>query len=307
MSVKVHDREYTPEEKKRMTFISSFIRFLRVERGLAPATCNAYETDLSIFSAFCTTHALTDWNAVTPHDIVRFIHSRYTEGCKTTTLLRSLVAIRMFYRYMVAEGNLASDITERVESPKLWHVLPDVLSEDAVARLLSAPDTTTTIGSRDKAMLELLYATGLRVSELVSLKVGDVNIEDHFLRCTGKGRKDRIVPVGSYACKAIREYLSQRQEYTMESSLFITRLGKQMSRINFWKRIQYYAKAAGLPHKVYPHVLRHSFATHLLSHGADLRVVQEMLGHADISTTQIYTHVDDRRLRNAHKEFHPRG
>ena len=291
----------------RIAQIHSFVRYLRVERGLAEATCRAYTTDLLTFSSYCEKENLADWAAVVPHTIVSFIHLRYTEGCKTTSLVRMLVSIRLLYRYLVAECLVDTDITERVESPKLWHILPDVLSEDAVNRLLMMPDTTTPTGSRDKAMLELLYATGLRVSELVSLEVGDIHIEAHFLRCTGKGKKDRIVPVGRYACAAVQEYLSQRERYTIESPLFITRLGRAMSRVNFWKRVQYYAKKAGFVQKVYPHILRHSFATHLLSHGADLRVVQEMLGHSDIGTTQIYTHVDDRRLRTAHKEFHPRG
>lgn len=294
--------------QKRARQCAAFITYLRVERGLAQATCRAYASDLQGFSAYCEENSVAAWGDVTPQHIVTYLHTRHKSGCSTQTIVRCMVTLRMFYRYLVAEGMTPVDVTERVETPKLWHMLPDVLSEDDVMRLLEAPDTSTLTGCRDYAMLELLYATGLRVSELVSLRIRDVTLSDAFLRCTGKGKKDRVVPVGSHACRAIKAYLSLREEDTPpDAALFITRLGKKMSRVNFWKRVQRYARQAGIAQAVYPHVLRHSFATHLLSHGADLRIVQEMLGHADISTTQIYTHMDDQRLRDAHTKFHPRG
>ncbi|NLF38949.1 tyrosine recombinase, partial [bacterium] len=210
-------------------------------------------------------------------------------------------------RHLVAGREVKTDVSSRVESPKLWKLLPGVLSEEDVDKLLQAPDAATKLGCRDKAMLELLYATGLRVSELVNLRIRDVNLETGFLRCTGKGSKERIVPVGGHARTAIGQYLDARGPHAGADFLFITGRRKPMSRINFWKRLRRYARAAGISQDVYSHLLRHSFATHLLSRGADLRIVQEMLGHADISTTQIYTHVDHQRLKAIHKSFHPRA
>ena len=236
-----------------------------------------------------------------------FLQNRLQIHRASSTISRELISIKIFFRYLSAENLIKFDVSSRVESPKLWKLLPDVLTESDVEKLLSAPDVKTNIGLRDKAMLELLYATGLRVSELVSLKIKDLDIDAGFVRCFGKGGKERIVPVGSHARKAVRNYLKTRADTSGSSYLFISNRKTKMTRINFYDRVKFYAKKAGISKKIYPHLLRHSFATHLLSHGADLRVVQEMLGHSDISTTQIYTHVDHQRLKNIHKQFHPRS
>ena len=288
------------------SLIKKFIDFLRIEKGLAENSCLAYTNDLNLFSNFLAENKVGSWNNVEPDHIIDFLQNRISKNRASSTISRELISIKVFFRFLAAENIIDSDVSSRVESPKLWKLLPDVLNESDVVKLLNAPDDSL-VGLRDKAMLELLYATGLRVSELVSLKIRNIDNETGFVRCFGKGGKERIVPVGSIAIKAIKEYLKTRGEIVGNDYLFITNRKTKMTRINFYERIQLYAKKACINKKIYPHLLRHSFATHLLSHGADLRVVQEMLGHSDISTTQIYTHVDHQRLKNIHKQFHPRA
>ncbi len=289
-----------------LELIKKFIDFLRIEKGLAENSCLAYENDLKLFNKFLSDNKVKFWNKVEPDHIINFLQNRLQKNRASSTISRELISIKVFFRFLTAENIIKFDVSSRVESPKLWKLLPDVLNELDVEKLLDAPDDSI-IGLRDKAMLELLYATGLRVSELVSLKIRNIDCESGFVRCFGKGNKERIVPVGSVAIKAIKKYLGTRDETGGNDYLFITNRKTKMTRINFYERIQLYAKKACINKKIYPHLLRHSFATHLLSHGADLRVVQEMLGHSDISTTQIYTHVDHRRLKNIHKQFHPRA
>jgi len=288
-------------------FIKKFIDFLRIEKGLAENSCLAYANDLNIFNKFLATKKINSWKKVEPDHIIDFLQNRLEKNRASSTISRELISIKVFFRFLTAENIINFDVSNRVESPKLWKLLPDVLNEYDVEKLLNAPDIKNVIGLRDKAMLELLYATGLRASELVSLKIKNLNNETGFVRCFGKGGKERIVPVGSVAIKAIKKYISTRGETLGNDYLFITNRKTKMTRINFYERVQLYAKKACINKKIYPHLLRHSFATHLLSHGADLRVVQEMLGHSDISTTQIYTHVDHQRLKNIHKQFHPRA
>lgn len=290
-----------------LTAVRQFINFLRIERGLATNTCLAYEADLHLFVDFLERHGVRAWRDVRADHLVDFLAERHALRRSVNTVLRELIALRVFFRFMVQERLLSDDITTRVEAPKLWRLLPEILSEAEVEHLLAAPDVSTWRGARDKAMLELLYAAGLRVSELVNLRIGDVDLESGFLRCAGKGGKERLVPVGSHAREALRRYLALRAPGQGTDALFVTARGGAMTRVNFWKRITWYAKAAGIAKAVYPHIVRHSFATHLLTHGADLRVVQELLGHADISTTQIYTHVDHQRLKGIHRHFHPRA
>jgi len=290
-----------------MLSVRHFLDALRTEKGLAHNTCLAYGNDVGQFAALLQQRGLGAWPAVTPDHILDFLEQRRTAQCAVSTIFRELIALRMLFRFLHAHGLVPADVSERLEAPKLWKLLPDVLAEEDVERLLAAPDVTTGLGRRDKAMLELLYASGLRVSELVTLRAQDVDLEAGFLRCTGKGNKERLVPVGSHARAAIQAYLAQRAGGAGGAPLFVSNRGRAMSRINFWKRIRMYGKACGIAKAIYPHILRHSFATHLLTHGADLRVVQELLGHADISTTQIYTHVDDQRLRAVHSRFHPRA
>jgi len=284
-----------------------FLDFLRVQKGLASNTCLAYKNDLGQFIAFLGERQVRSLADVTPEHIVAFLQGRREKRCAPSTVFRELIALRVFFRFLTAEGELAADVSARVESPKLWKLLPEVLNEEEVESLLAAPDPNDPRCLRDRAMLELLYASGLRVSELVSLTVQDVDLEAGFLRCMGKGSKERIVPVGSKAREAIAAYLATRGVTGRTVPLFVTARNTAMSRVNFWMRIRHHAKRAGIAKAIYPHIVRHSFATHLLTHGADLRVVQEMLGHADISTTQIYTHVDHQRLKAIHRQFHPRA
>ena len=287
--------------------IKQFLNFIRLEKGLAENSCLAYKSDIALFMDFIQDKNINSWSKVKPEHIVDFLKNRRNKNMQSSTVSRELISLRVFFRFLSAESYIRADVCNRVESPKLWKLLPDVLSEDDVKAILDAPEKDSAIGVRDKAMLELLYATGLRVSELVNLRIQNVNLETGFLRCFGKGGKERIVPVGSFAVKTIEDYLLSRPKMDPRDYLFITSRNNCMTRENFWKRLKHYAKVAGINQKIYPHLLRHSFATHLLSHGADLRVVQEMLGHADISTTQIYTHVDHQRLRKIHKQYHPRG
>lgn len=232
-------------------------------------------------------------------------------GLSASSIARNLAAIKVFYRFLVRERILKADPSGLLESPKLWKKIPDVLSIEEVEDLLRACDLHQTQGVRDRAILELMYATGLRVSEAVNLKVQDVNFDAGFLRCIGKGSKERIVPLGREAVISVKRYLEKARPKLAKNAgddpiLFLSRLGKRISRQSFWKLIKYYARRARLKKELKPHTLRHSFATHLLSRGADLRSVQEMLGHADISTTQIYTHIDKNRLKLIHKTYHPR-
>jgi integrase/recombinase XerD len=299
----------TPDHRANplLAAIKHFLDALRAEKGLAHNTCLAYGNDLRQFAGLLQRAGVTTWPAVTPEHILTFLEQRRDASCATSTIFRELIALRVFFRFLLAQGLVPADISERIAAPKLWKLLPDVLAEEDVERVLAAPDVTTARGRRDKAMLELLYASGLRVSELVSLRVQSVDLQAGFLRCTGKGGKERLVPVGSHARAAIEAYLAARPGTEPQAPLFLSNRKRAMSRINFWKRIRMYGLQCGISKAIYPHILRHSFATHLLTHGADLRVVQEMLGHADISTTQIYTHVDDQRLRTVHQRFHPRA
>jgi integrase/recombinase XerD len=233
------------------------------------------------------------------------------KGLSANSIGRGLSAIKMFHRFLLRERLAKDDPTNLVDTPKLWKRVPEVLSSREVEAILQATNGKHWQAIRDKAILELFYATGLRVSELASLKLEDVNFDVGYVRCLGKGRKERIVPVGRKAKEALHHYCDTTRKKLLKNqiagALFVSRLGKKISRQSLWKLIKFYARKANIKKPIKPHTLRHSFATHLLEHGADLRSVQEMLGHADISTTQIYTHVDRERLKSIHKEFHPRG
>ena len=233
------------------------------------------------------------------------------KGLNSNSISRNLVAIKVFYKFLVREGLLKTDIAGILESPKLIRPLPDALNMNEVEKLINSAGGRDWQSVRDKAVLELMYATGFRVSEVVELKVPDANLDIGFAKCTGKGNKERIVPLGGKAKEAVKRYLEKTRPKLLKKSteghLFLSRLGKKISRQSFWKMIKKYTKAAGIKKRIKPHTLRHSFATHLLERGADLRSVQEMLGHSDISTTQIYTHIDKERLKGIHRKFHPRG
>jgi integrase/recombinase XerD len=285
-----------------------FLHHLRVERGLAKNTIESYSRDLMKFFAFLEARSLPPLG-VSQADLMDFITS-LAGPLSIRSIARNISALKVFYRFLVSDAKIKTNPARLLSTPKLPRRLPGVLSRSEVDRLLDQPDTSTSRGQRDGAMLELLYATGLRVSELVGLKIPNINLEAGFVRTVGKGAKERMVPVGAKALKAIRDYLAHGRPALLKRKtslfLFIGRRGKPITRQGFWKIIKHYGLKAGIRKALTPHSLRHSFATHLLEGGADLRSVQIMLGHADISTTQIYTHVTRERLKQVHEKYHPR-
>lgn len=286
-----------------------FLSYLRVERGLSANTLTAYRNDLAKLSRFAISSG-KDLLSLRADDLAIFMRSLSKQGLHPRSVARTLVAVRGFYRFLIQDGFLKLDPTVNLEAPKVWQFLPRFLAAEEVERLLSCPVTSTDQGLRDKAMLEVLYATGLRVSEIVGLHPGNLNLELGFLTIFGKGDKERAVPLGKTAVEWTRKYLLIRARLVAQGKaavpLFVTDNGKAMTRQAFWKIVVSYGKKAGIGH-ITPHLLRHSFATHLLENGADLRSVQMMLGHSDISTTQIYTHITNERLREIYKKFHPRA
>jgi integrase/recombinase XerD len=291
--------------------IDQFLNYLLVEKGLARTTLESYSRDLLRFADFMERNGRSQVSADDTSLLLKHLIQLRTEGLGARSRARHLVALRGFYRFLVQEKQLALDPAKLLDMPKTMLKLPDVLGVDEVRRLLNAPDARTPQGIRDAAMLEVLYAAGLRVSELVGLRIQDVHLDAGFVRVLGKGSKERVVPIGQYAREKVLFYLEQARGRLVGGRvspyLFLARAGRPMTRQAFWKLLRRHAAAAGLVKKVTPHSLRHSFASHLLAGGADLRAVQLMLGHADISTTQIYTHVTRDRLRELHRKFHPRG
>jgi integrase/recombinase XerD len=290
--------------------IDSFLDYLSVERALAKNTILAYRADLNLYLDFIDKRGIVVFSKATKNDIVEFMLFQKEQGISPVSISRRLAAIRMFHRFLARERVLKSDPTTLIDSPKLWKKVPDTLSLNEVEALISQPDVRNQQGARDKAILETLYATGMRVSELSNLKTDNVNSDIGFLRCIGKGNKERIIPLGKKAIHSIKRYLEfSRQHFLKQKKseyLFIGRSGARLSRQSIWKLIKRYAAEAKIKKSIKVHTLRHSFATHLLERGADLRSVQEMLGHSNISTTQIYTHIDKERLKTIHKMFHPR-
>lgn len=291
--------------------IDHFISHLRLERGLAELSIEAYASDLSRYADFMDANGLTRPTEDDTYAILKHMIGLREEGLGTRSRARHLVAIRSFYRFLAEEKIIGSDPSALIDFPKTGLKLPDTLSVSEVQKLLDAPDTATARGMRDSAMIELLYAAGLRVSELIHLTVNDINLDAGFVRVFGKGAKERVVPMGHYAMDKLSAYLETARPLLLKhhtsATLFVARAGKPMTRQGFWKLLNKYTLKAGLTGKISPHTLRHSFATHLLEGGADLRVVQVMLGHADIATTQIYTHITGEHLRTMHRTFHPRG
>jgi len=287
-----------------------FLDFISIERGLSKNTLLAYRRDLKRYLNLLEKKGVKSLGAVTRKLIMDFLLSERDRGLNPGSVARELVALRMFHRFLTQEGKIAQDVTEALEAPKLWKHLPDYLSVREVEALLQAPNTRKPQGLRDRACLELMYATGLRASEAAGLKMGHLNFDLGYIRIIGKGEKERIVPVGRTARKYVLRYLEQARprwvKGNSEDALFVSRLGKKMSRQTVWMILKKYAQVSGIHKKIYPHILRHSFATHLLENGADLRVVQELLGHSDIATTQIYTHIEKSRLKHIHQRFHPR-
>lgn len=290
--------------------VRSFLNYLRVEKGLSQNTILAYGRDLKKFQAFAEVRGGSLKHISRDH-IVDFLASLYRSGLDSRSVARHLVTLRHFFRFAQVEGYILEDPAASIETPKFRMRLPHHLSTEEVNHLLAQPDTATPLGARDKAMIELLYSTGLRVSELVNLRLSDLQMEAGSLRCIGKGNKERMVPMGRRAVVAIEEYVRHARQSLLRGKaspyVFLNRFGGRMGRIGFWKKLSEYGRRAGLRLKLKPHMLRHSFATHLLERGADLRSVQLMLGHADISTTQIYTHVVKERLKEVYKQHHPRA
>lgn len=290
--------------------IDEFLDYLSVEKGLSPNTREAYGRDLRKFIEFLGRQKIEDVDNVTRKHITGYLLAEKNRGLNPNSLSRGLVSIKMFFRFLVMNNYLDENITSVLDSPKLWKILPEVLSVKEVEILLKQPDTSTKFGLRDKALLELMYATGLRVSEAAKLNVNNININVGFLKVIGKGSKERIVPLGRISIKALQIYLKKVRPQFMKdlltSDLFLTQQGKPFTRQGIWKSIKQYARGAGIKKEISPHTLRHSFATHLLANGADLRIVQELLGHRDVTTTQAYTQIDKSRLKAIHKKFHPR-
>ncbi len=293
-------------------WVDRFLAHKKIEYGASPHTLDAYGRDLSSFVAYCTKRHVTDVTKVTEAEILGYVmHRRTQDRVSARTVARNLIAVRNFLRFLHEEGVLAANPAELVEIPKLERSLPKVLTYAEVEALLGAPNTATPGGVRDRAMLEVLYASGLRVSELVGLPQRSVDLSIGILRVMGKGRKERLTPLGDVAGNWLQRYLDEARPHLLgrrlSDAVFVTNRGGPMTRQHFHVLIKKYARAAGIKRPVSPHVLRHSFATHLLEHGAGLRAVQEMLGHADLSTTEIYTHINRERLKRVHREHHPRG
>jgi integrase/recombinase XerD len=291
--------------------LEQFIEHLIVERGLAPLTLEAYANDLAGLRSFLPTLGRESWDQITLPDLQSFLSHLEGQGVGPRSRARKLSAVRQFFRFLLREGLAANNPLEWLDSPKLPKGLPKVLGLEEVDRLLAAPDPATPLGQRDDAMLELLYATGLRVSELVGLIVPQLDLRRGVVRVQGKGSKERLVPMVFRAVEKLQLYLQHIRPVLLQGQktqrLFLNRSGRGLSRQGFWKILKGYARQANLPPHLSPHTLRHSFATHLLWRGADLRALQLLLGHADISTTQIYTHLHTARLQEIHQQAHPRG
>ncbi len=295
-----------------LAYLESFLDYIKYERGLAANTNAAYRRDLMKFNEFLLSqHRSEDPEQITKQDIRRFLTHQLDEGISHPTIARRLSSIKAYYKYLVLEGHCQNNPTVDLETPKIKRKLPDVLSIEEVDQLLNQPQVTLVLGLRDRAMLELMYATGVRVSELLSLQIDDINFWAGFLRCFGKGRKERIIPVNQTSIDWAQRYIARSRSHLVKSprerTLFVNAHGRPMTRQGFYKILQGYVTKAEFTKEVTPHTLRHSFATHLLENGADLRSVQEMLGHADISTTQIYTHLSRSHLREVYKLYHPRA
>ena len=289
--------------------IDNFIDVLWLEKGLSKNTLSAYRHDISSFSDWYKGVSLLEVKRV---DLLDYLSQRLKDGYSSRSTARSLSSLRAFYSHITVKHNLKENPTSRVDSPKLGRSLPKTLSEDEVEKLISSPDVEDYIGLRDRAMLELIYACGLRVSELISLDMLNLNLRQGVIRVIGKGEKERLVPMGEEALDWVQRYINKGRPYLLKednkvSELFLSKRGKSMTRQTFWYRIKEYANKASINKDLSPHTLRHAFATHLINHGADLRTVQLLLGHSSLSTTQIYTEVARHRMKELHNEHHPRG
>lgn len=289
-------------------WLAAYLEHLTVERGLSANTLAAYRGDLRRLKRALGRRGLDETQ---PEDLTRVLRHLRAHGASPRSVARFIVAVRRFFSYLLDEGAVRADPTANLQAPRTWRALPKVLTAQEVEALLATPERTEPLGLRDAAMLEVLYATGLRVSELVGLGLGDLHLDAGYLRCRGKGDKERVVPLGAEADAVLQDYLARARPVLLAGrrtdAVFVNRRGRMMSRQGFWKALRRYGSRAGIRKPLSPHVVRHSFATHLLENGADLRSLQLMLGHVDISTTQIYTHVNRERLRRVYESFHPRA
>lgn len=287
--------------------IRDFVTYIASEKGVTPNTVNAYRHDVEMFASYLEEQGIHSFEKVTSKHCVGFLTHLQQKGRASSSCCRTLIAIKVLFRFLKRERLVSTNVMLYFETPKLWQLIPEVLSADEVERLLNQPDTNSEIGARDRAILEVLYASGLRVSEVCGLSIYDV--DDTFVRVMGKGRKERLVPIGRKAIEAVDHYLSSfRSQYESQDNqkLFLNTRGKGVNRVAVWKMIKQHAKDAGIVKNISPHTLRHSFATHLLDNGADLRVIQEMLGHASISSTDRYTHISRSHLQQQFEAYHPR-
>lgn len=291
--------------------VTSFLHYLTVEKGLSKNTLQSYERDIQAYIKELENANVLDVESTSRADIIAYLLKLKKSGKASSTISRTVSSIRGFYRFLYQDQRISHDPTLHIEKPKIERKLPKVLSAQEVEALLAAPEQTPAMGQRDRAMLEVLYATGMRVSELISLDLDAVHLQMEFVKCLGKGSKERIIPLGQIAVQALDTYIHSGRPKLLkdrrEKALFLNPQGKRLTRQGFWKIIKKYAQAARIQKEITPHTLRHSFATHLLENGADLRSVQEMLGHADISTTQIYTHVSKSRMKDIYSKTHPRA
>ncbi|MBI3860601.1 MAG: site-specific tyrosine recombinase XerD [Planctomycetia bacterium] len=292
-------------------FLEPFLRYQEVEVGMARNTLLAYGSDLRQFFEWLGRHCPAGVSGVDLKVLSSYLARLHERGLSSTTVARHLVAIKMFFRYLLLEGVIRESVVDLVSSPKLWQHLPHVLSPEMVNRLLAAPQSCDRYMLRDRALLALLYATGCRASEVVNLRLRDVHLDESYCRCIGKGNKERLVSLNPIACRAIAAYLEHERPLLAGQSesdgLLVSKSGRGLSRIMVWSLVKKYARRIGASDKVSPHTLRHSFATHMLAGGAEIRALQELLGHASIATTQVYTHVEHTRLKAVHKKCHPRG
>ena len=292
--------------------IDSFIRYLAVERGLSDNYQLSTQRSLVDFAGWCTgTRKIEKFKAINLATISEYLADKKRAGLSAASIKLIVVALKIFFRFLVGKGEIKNDPTETLSLPRIERYLPETLNELQVEQLLNAVDTKAPHGLRDRAILELLYASGLRISELANARLENFHPEERVIRVIGKGNKTRMVPVGRKACEALAVYLSTERPKLVKrrtgNEIFLSERGTKLTTSRIWQIVKEKARLAGLEKNIYPHLLRHSFATHLLSNGADLRIIQEMLGHADISTTQVYTHVDQQRLKAVHRQFHPRA
>ncbi|OGV21684.1 MAG: site-specific tyrosine recombinase XerD [Lentisphaerae bacterium GWF2_38_69] len=295
-------------------FIKAFGNYLSLEKGLSKNTVSSYISDINFFVEYLNKKKLDDFGTLTRDDLLGYLENCSDNQMEPTSIARKLVSIKVFFRYLLSEKIIKTDITDVMNSPKLWRVLPDFLTIEEIDKMLDvfAPNSKDPLIIRNRAIIELIYSCGLRVSELVNIQIHDLKFDDAIIKVTGKGNKERIVPVGAKAEKILTKYIQVSRPELLknnptQSKIFVSHNGRILTRAMIWNIVKEAARLAGIKKNIYPHTLRHSFASHLLQNGADLRVIQEMLGHADISTTQIYTHVDQNRLKNIIKTFHPRA